>query len=182
MEPSVDSSLWRSRAEDTVRHLKDLEHNKYEGASSRTDRETLFRRAFDLVTPVALRVLNDLNKWLLEGRGTVETLPPHDDGANGLAGRWTLTWPRLANSNNRHTRLPLEPIRLIAVFPSGWTHPHFERPHAGFPAEHTAWPMQVTTEQDAERQEPVLRVIAETELHERVYQAGGDWRLTQPLP
>jgi len=45
----------------------------------------------------------------------------------------------------------------------------------------TAWPMQITTEEDAERQEPVLRVIAETELHERIYQASGDWQLTQPL-
>jgi len=31
------------------------------------------------------------------------------------------------------------------------------------------WPCQVTDEQDAERQEPILRAIVECELHERIF-------------
>ncbi len=173
-------NLWRTRVQDTVRHLVDLEHDYYEGAESRADRETVFRNAFELVTPVARRVLQDMNEWLLGDAGTVETFPPEDDGASGLEGRWTLYWPALATAKRKHGTGPLEPVRLIAVFPAGWTHGHFERPHPGMPAAVTAWPFQIVTAEDAERQEPVLRVIAEAELHERVYQAGGDWDLCNP--
>lgn len=181
MKQDPDTTLWMSRVQDTLRHLEDLQHDTYEGAASRTDREVIFRRAFDLVTPVAVRVLSDINEWLLGGEGTIQTKPPHDDSAGGLKGEWQITWPRLESAINKYTGRGLDPVRLIAVFPAGWTHGHFERPHAGFPADVTAWPMQITTEEDAERQEPVLRVIAETELHERIYQASGDWQLTLPL-
>ena len=174
------SDIWKKRVRDTVRHLVDLEHDYYEGAESRIDREKVFRTAFELVTPVAVRVLQDMNTWLLGDAGTVKTVPPEDDGADGLEGRWTLEWPALATAKRKHGTGPLEPVRLIAVFPAGWTHAHFERPHPGLPADVTAWPFQITNQEDAERQEPVLRVIAETELHERVYQAGGDWDLCQP--
>jgi hypothetical protein len=37
------------------------------------------------------------------------------------------------------------------------------------------WPCQVTDEQDAERQEPIVRAIVECELHERIFQ--GTWQV-----
>ena len=177
----ANANIWRRRVEDFVRHLIDLEHDNYEGARSRTDREKVFRTGFELVTPVALRVLEDMNAWLLASAGTVKTIPIGDDGADGLEGRWTLEWPALATAHRKHGTGPLEPVRLVAVFPAGWTHGHFERPHPGLPADVTAWPFQITNQEDAERQEPVLRIFAEAELHERVYQAG-DWNLCQPTP
>jgi hypothetical protein len=39
--------------------------------------------------------------------------------------------------------------------------------------------MQVRTPEDAVRQEPILRAIVESEVHERVYQTDGDWRLVK---
>lgn len=177
----IDRHFWRSRVEDMRRHLADLRHDWYEGAESHEARQEVFLRAFDLVTPVAEVVLGDMNDWLLEGRGRVHTQRPEDDGSGGLSGGWTLTWPRLERATNVHTRHPLRPVTIAAIYPRGWTHGHLARLHTGLPAEVTAWPLQVLDEADAWRQEPVLRILAEAELHERVYQAGGDWRLVAGL-
>lgn len=173
--------FWQARVEDMTRHLADLEHNYYDGAESRPDREQVFHAAFDLLTPLALQVLADMNAWFCAGHATAATDTPHDDGAGGLVGGWTLSWPRLEQSRNVHNGEPLRPVTIDAVYPINWTHGHLARLHAGLPAEVTAWPMQVQTPEDAARQEPVLRLIAEAELHERLYQAGGDWQLCRPL-
>jgi len=37
--------------------------------------------------------------------------------------------------------------------------------------------MQVISEEDAERQEPILRVLAEGELHHRTFEADLNWRI-----
>ncbi len=37
------------------------------------------------------------------------------------------------------------------------------------------WPCQVIDDADAERQEPILRAIVESELHQRIFQ--GTWRV-----
>lgn len=177
MTAVTDREFWRSRVQDMKRHLADLEHDYYEEAKPRSERDEVFRRAFDLLTPVAERVLGDMNDWLLDGHGTVATQPVHHDGDNGLEGSWTLSWPRLEQAKSVYTDAGLPPVTIAAVYPGHWTHGHLARIHTGLPAEVTAWPMQVRTEEDAERQEPVLRMIAEAELHERIYQTNGDWRL-----
>lgn len=169
--------LWRSRVEDMMRHLADLEHDYYEGAKTRAERDEVFRTAFRLLTPVAVAVLEDMNEWLLGRAGRVDNHEPEADGDGGLNGRWTLSWPRLERGLSVYTGEPLRPVTIDAVYPGHWTHGHLARLHTGLPAEVTAWPMQVRTEADAARQEPILRAIAEAELHERVYQLDGDWRL-----
>jgi hypothetical protein len=179
MAQATDRDFWRSRVEDMNRHLADLEHDSYDEAKTRPERDRVFLRAFELVTPVAVSVLADMNEWLLDGRGTVATHPPVADGAGGLNGSWTLTWPRLEAATNVHNGEPLPPVTIDAVYPGHWTHGHLARLHVGLPAEVTAWPMQVLTEEDAVRQEPILRAIAEAEIHERVYQAHGDWEMVK---
>jgi hypothetical protein len=169
--------FWKSRVEDMSRHLADLEHDYYDEAKSRPERDVVFRNAFDLLTPMAVAVLEDMNEWLVSGAGTVETNEPVPDDAGGINGSWTLTWPRLERGVNVHNGEPLQPVTIDAVYPGHWTHGHLARLHSGLPAEVTAWPMQVRTEADALRQEPILRAIAEAEIHERVYQLNGDWRL-----
>ncbi len=181
MAAASDREFWRSRVEDTVRHLADLEHDYYEGAKSRRERERVFLDAFRLLTPLAVEVLEDMNQWLLNGVGTVEAHEPVRDGSGGINGSWTLTWERLERGVNVHTGEPLQPITIDAVYPRHWTHGHLARLHAGLPAEVTAWPMQVVSPEDAARQEPILRAIAESELHERIYQANGDWRLVREM-
>ena len=172
--------FWEARVEDMTRHLADLEHDYYDGAHARSDREVVFHDAFELLTPLAAKVLGDMNRWFCDGHATAATNPPGDDGAGGLLGSWTLSWPRLEQATNVHNGEPLPPVTISAVYPIHWTHGHLARLHAGLPAEVTAWPMQVKTAEDAARQEPVLRLIAEAELHERIYQAGGNWQLCKP--
>jgi hypothetical protein len=37
--------------------------------------------------------------------------------------------------------------------------------------------MQILTAEDARRQAPVVLAIVEAEMHQRVFEAGGEWRL-----
>ena len=57
----------------------------------------------------------------------------------------------------------------MAWFAAGFTHPHLRGSQVG------NWPLQVTSEEDARRQEPIVRAIVEAELHERVFE--GTWRI-----
>jgi hypothetical protein len=177
-------SVWARRVEDWRRHVVDLQNQNYEGAVSRADREVLFRKAFDLVTPVARRVLDDMNLRYLKGTADLDVCPPGLDGEGGLIGSWSLTWPLLRSAKNRFTGEPLEPLAVTAIFPfklsSGmqWTHPHLALRRPGLiDGLAAAFPFQVLSPEDAERQEPILRVLAEAEFHERFYQSDLNWRL-----
>lgn len=172
--------MWKLRIEDMKRHLSDLEHDSYDEAKERPARDAVFVEAFDLLTPWAVQVLEDMNEWLVNGMGIVSVNEPVSDGEGGINGSWTLTWPKLEAAMNVHSGKPLEPVTIDAVYPGHWTHGHIARLHEGLPAEVTAWPMQVLTDDDASRQEPILRAIAEAELHERLYQANGDWQMVLP--
>jgi hypothetical protein len=71
----------------------------------------------------------------------------------------------------------LHPVTISAVFPAGFTHPHLV---AGGPvnpraASLTAWPMQITSPEDAEHHRPLLWAIATAEVHDRIYQSS--WRV-----
>ena len=161
-----------------ARHLHDLEAGGYEGAVSRGDREVVYRRAFDLTTPVALGVLDLVNRSYLAGSGRTEVRPPESDGNNGLAGSWDLTWALLEACVDRFTSKPMPPLRLASVFPADFSHAHLallgvEPPYPAL----AAWPFQVTSPADAARQEPILWAIAEAELHERVLKADVNWRV-----
>ena len=177
-------SIWARRVEDYRRHVVDLQNKYYEGAVSRADREVLFGKAFDLVTPVATRALDDINVHFLKGSGDVDVRRPGPDGEGGLIGSWGLTWPLLRSAKNRFNGEPLEPLAVTAIFPlklsSGmqWTHPHLALRRPGLiDGLAAAFPFQVLSREDAERQEPILRVLAEAEFHERFYQSDLNWRL-----
>lgn len=57
----------------------------------------------------------------------------------------------------------MDPITVRAHFGDGWTHGHLAGLVAG------DWPMQVTSGEDAERQEMIIWTIAETELHQIIW-------------
>jgi hypothetical protein len=163
------SSAW---VEGIERHLADLKGNAYEGASG-ADRHALYVAAFQLLTPVAVDVLQHANAWLLRGTGEVSVRAPESDGDGGFIGSWLLTWPELWESRSRLTSKALEPVTVSAVFPLGFTHPHLVGGGAVNPraASLTAWPMQVTSADDAEQQRPLLWAIATAEVHDRIYQS-----------
>jgi hypothetical protein len=189
-EPASSTSApsrwnWPDRIQDYRRHLRDLQTRTYEGAVERSEREEVFRKSFDFVTPVAQRVLEDLSATFLKGTGQFAVHPPERiAGDGGLLGWWTLDWPQLRTARSRFTGQPLEPIAVNVIYPivatgaMQWTHPHLallrpEVPHRMA----AAWPFNVLSAEDAERQEPILRVLAEAEMHERTYEADMNWRV-----
>jgi hypothetical protein len=158
------------------RHLEDLKEDAYEGASGAA-RHAPHLAAFELLTPIAVDVLQQINAQLLHGTGVVSVRAPGSDGSEGQIGSWLLTWPELSESSSRFTGKRLQPVTISAVFPAGFTHPHLV---AGGPVEPrasslAAWPMQVTSREDAEAQRPVLWAIATAEVHDRIYQSS--WRV-----
>ena len=166
-------SVW---VDGICRHIEDLQEDMYEGASG-AERKARYIAAFELLTPVALDVLQGVNASLLRGTGDVFVREPGPDGHEGLIGSWQLTWPELTEVRNRMNGAALRPVTISAIFPAGFTHPHLV---AGGPvtpraASLVAWPMQVTSAEDAEQQRPLLWAIAAAELHDRIYQSS--WRI-----
>ncbi|HEV2013352.1 MAG TPA: hypothetical protein VGR77_05670 [Candidatus Dormibacteraeota bacterium] len=158
------------------RHLEDLKEDAYEGASGAA-RHARYVAAVELLTPIGVDVLQQVNASLLRGTGDVSVRAPGPDGDGGLIGSWLLSWPELSESSSRLTGKALQPVTISAVFPPGFTHPHLV---AGGPvnpraASLAAWPMQVTSREDAEQQRPVLWAIAAAEVHDRIYQS--TWRI-----
>ena len=169
MKQSVRTPVW---IDGIQRHLEDLREDAYEGASG-TERDRRYEAAFELLTPIAVDVLQQLNASILRGTGEVSVWPPGPDGHGGAVGSWVMSWPELSEATNRMNGSVLQPITISAVFPPGFTHPHLV---AGGPvnpraASILAWPMQVTSKQDAEHYLHVLWDIATAELHDLIYQS-----------
>lgn len=155
---------------DLIRHLDDLRARTYEGAESRADREATFERAVQLLSPVVMTELDLTSARFLDGTGDVSYEPTGDDGAGGRGARWALSWPDQRRARDRSGG-GLQPIWLIAKMTATNLHGHLSGSRAG------DWPMQITSSSDAERQQPLLRIIIESELHQRIFDAGGDWRI-----
>jgi hypothetical protein len=158
------------------RHLQDLQQDAYEGASGH-GRDARYVDAFELLSPVATEVLQEVNASLLRGSGDVSVQAPGPDGHGGMIGAWQLSWPQLAEATNRFTGAPLEPVTIGAIFPAGFTHPHLVGggPVSPRAATITAWPMQIASRDDAEQYRPVAWAIATAEVHDRIYQSS--WRV-----
>jgi hypothetical protein len=155
------------RTRDVFRHLQDLRSRTYEGAREWPERVQVFRRAIALLDPVVRRILDETNAVFLRGGGAIHH-HTGDDRDGGVYAHWELSWPEQRGAAARDGGR-VEPIQVIAVFGRGNTHPHLQGAVAGM------WPCQVIDEADAERQEPILRAIVESELHQRIFQ--GTWRV-----
>ena len=165
------SLLAAARAQDCLRHLRDLRTNTYEGASERADREAVFKRAVELLSPVVLRVLEATNATFLAWTGEVQYDPPGPDGARGLRAFWSLSWPEQREARLRMAQGRVSPIQVIAKIGAENTHGHLSGVRAG------DWPLQVTTPEDAQRQELIVMAIVEAELHERIFESDLNWRI-----
>lgn len=71
--------------------------------------------------------------------------------------------------------LPLAPISLIATYGAGFHHPHLRGATLG------EWPLNVAAPEHATELIPVLRTIAAGDIHNLVFQVGGDWRIVPAL-
>ena len=158
------------RADDLLRHLHDLRTGTYEGEKSRSAKEDVYRRGIEIVTPIALSILEEANTLFLNGTGQIQVIGPVDDGSGGLETRFELSWPeQRAAWVTRGPRQPLEPVRIVFNYSQNFLHPHLSGSTAGY------WPFQVTSQADAERQRNILAAIVELELHQRVFET--DWRI-----
>jgi hypothetical protein len=161
---TTSTDLTVPRTEDLFRHLDDLRTDSYEGAGPRAERNDVFRRATELLDPVVTAILDEVNARLLDGTGTVTHAPAASDGSGGLAARWTLSWPAQVERG-------VDPVEVVAWYGAAFSHGHLSGASLGH------WPLQVTSAADAARQDPIVRAIVEAELHQRVFDAKGDWRL-----
>ena len=158
------------RADDLLRHLQDLRSGTYEGAHNRRAKEELYRRGIELLTPVAVALLEEANVLFLQQTGEIQVIGPEDDGSGGLETRYELSWPeQRAAQVTRGPREPLQPVRIVVNYAQGFLHPHLAGSTAGF------WPFQVRSQADAERQKGILAAIIELELHQRIFET--DWQI-----
>jgi DNA-binding IclR family transcriptional regulator len=165
---------WRaiaeSREEDLMRHLADLRAVAYEGAVGRDAQQRTFQEAARLLEPVVEEILGELNDRLLLGSGTISKTEAESQ-ADGAAVSWSLSWPDQRAAIVRASGMPLEPVSVVARLRPSHIHGHLGGSYFG------DWPMQIVSADDARRQAPVVLAIAEAELHQRIFDAGGNWRL-----
>ncbi|MDQ4094251.1 MAG: hypothetical protein M3143_12915 [Actinomycetota bacterium] len=154
-----------ARTEDLMRHVADLVTRSYEGAESWPDRLAVYHRAVELLDPVVRGVLAEVDTTFLEGTGDISRHSVElDDG--GVGEHWALSWPRQREAVSRDGG-QVAPVEVIAWFRRDFNHAHLRGSTAG------DWPLQVTSADDATRQTPIVRAIAEAELHQRIFE--GRW-------
>ena len=153
------------RPDDIFRHLEDLRTRSYEGVHDWAGKLDLFNRAMTLLDPLVRQVLDETDRTFLDGTGTTSY---HDgeDSDGGAWARWELSWPAQQQAEARDGGR-VQPIQVVAKFAYGGPHPHLSGSVAGM------WSCQVTDAADAARQEPIIRAIIETELHQRIFD--GRW-------
>lgn len=145
-----------------MRHFIDLRDGVHADAVSRRDKEAVFAREVDLLSPVARQVLSEVNTYLLLDSGTVSETGIQRSADGGMSATWQLTWPE-------QQVVHVHPIMFHAFFGASFHHPHLRGGTVG------DWPLNVSSVQDATDQLPVLRAIAAGDLHNLVFQA--DYRI-----
>jgi hypothetical protein len=171
MNPTSLTDLSGPRAEHTgalLRHFEDLRDGSHGGAASRPEQERLFVAAVALLDPYARQALAEIDGELLLDTGEITASGARRSVTAGLDAVWALSWPQ-----QRAARI--EPIVVRAYFPIGSPHPHLR---GGTVAD---WPLNVFDEQQAAAELPTLRTIAAAEIHNLVFQTGGDHRIIPAL-
>ncbi|WP_114854554.1 hypothetical protein [Brachybacterium sp. YJGR34] len=151
-----------------TRHFIDLRDGNHFGHVTRTGKETAFAGAVQLLDAPARQVLGEFNEHLLVGTGRIDATGLHRDQRGGLIASWLLAWPEQRAAN-------LAPISLIATYGAGFHHPHLRGATIG------EWPLNVAAPGHASELVPVLRTIAGADIHNLVFQVGGDWRIIPAL-
>ena len=146
------------------RHFADLRDGTHHGAASRRDKERLFSEAVALIDPVARQVLDEINADLLLDTGTVTVTGVRGDARGGKVAVWALSWPEQDAAG-------VGPVEIRAYFGIGFLHPHLRGGTLG------DWPLNAFNEEQAAAELPTLRAIASADIHNLVFQTGGDYRI-----
>jgi hypothetical protein len=151
-----------------LRHFADLRDGTHGDATSRRDKERLFTAAVALLDPHAREALDEINADLLLGSGELTATGVRRSVSGRLDAVWALSWPGQRAAG-------IEPIVIRAYFGSGSPHPHLQGGTVG------DWPLNVFDEEEAAAELPTLRAIASAEIHNLVFQTGGDSRIIPAL-
>jgi hypothetical protein len=146
------------------RHFADLREGDHGGARSRPDKERLFAAAVPLLDPHARQALEEINADLLLGTGEVTATGVRRSADAGLEAVWALSWPEQQAAG-------LKPVVIRAYFGAGFAHPHLQSGTVG------DWPLNVFDEEQAATELPTLRAMAAADIHNLVFQLGGDVRI-----
>ena len=146
------------------RHFADLRNGDHNGAISRPDRERLFAAAVPLLDPHARKALEEINADLLLGTGEVTATGVRRSADGGIDAVWALSWPEQQAAS-------IGPVVIRAYFGAGFAHPHLQSATVG------DWPLNVFDEQQAATELPTLRAMAAADVHNLVFQLGGDIRI-----
>jgi len=147
-----------------LRHFTDLRDRTHGGASSRREKEELFAKAVPLIDPYARRALDEINQGLLLGTGEVTATGVRPQAAGGTEAEWTLAWPLQQAAG-------IAPVTLRAHYGTTFHHPHLRSGTTG------DWPLNVFDDAQAAAELPTLRAMAAADLHNLVFQLGGDVRI-----
>jgi hypothetical protein len=147
-----------------LRHFADLRNGTHSGARSRTDKERLFAAAVPLLDPYARQALEEINTDLLLGTGEVTATGARRSADGGTDAVWALSWPEQQAAG-------VEPIIIRAYFGPGFAHPHLQSGTIG------DWPLNVFDKEQAATELPTLRALAAADMHNLVFQLGGDIRV-----
>lgn len=147
-----------------TRHFIDLRDGNHFGHITRSGKESAFTEAIRFLDTPARQVLAEFNSHLLNDTGKIEVTGVHRDERGGLIASWLLTWAEQRGAN-------LDPISIIATFGAGFHHPHLRGATIG------EWPLNIAESTHAEELVPVLRTIAGADIHNLVFQVGGNVRI-----
>jgi hypothetical protein len=151
-----------------LRHFADLRDGTHSGAASRGDKERLFTAAVPLLDPYAREALDEIDADLLLETGQLTATGVRRSSDGGLDAVWSLSWPEQRAAG-------IKPIVLRAYFGIGFLHPHLQGATVG------DWPLNVFDQEEAAAELPTLRAIASAEIHNLVFQTGGDYRIIPAL-
>ena len=147
-----------------LRHFADLRDGTHGGASSRADKERLFAAAVPLLDPHARQALAEINAYLLLGTGELTATGVRRSADGGIDAVWSLSWTEQQAAG-------IKPIVIRAYFGTGFVHPHLQSGTVG------DWPLNVFDAEQAAAELANLRAMAAADIHNLVFQVGGDVRI-----
>jgi hypothetical protein len=148
-----------------LHHFADLRDGTHGGARSRHEKERLFAAAVPLLDPYARQALDEINADLLLATGRVTATGVRRSTDGGTDAVWALSWPEQQQAAG------IKPIVIRAYFGLGFAHPHLQGGTVG------DWPLNVFDDEQAAAELPTLRAIASADIHNLVFQVGGDIRI-----
>jgi hypothetical protein len=101
-----------------IRHFEDLRDGTHGGSTSRKDKEAHFEKAVQLLTPIARRVLSEMNTSLLLDTGQLSETGLRRTADGGLIAAWALRWPeqRAAGVSQSSSKPILEAAFTTLIF------------------------------------------------------------------